>query len=111
MAVRKNIVREKKGKGKQYHLSYNSKAVGKNLESRKGTDIFGKKTKIKIKNRMGRISSCREIYTPLCYFFIRRRSGARRRSRVSSRNSERAMDSRKSFRRFLAFFLECYFEE
>ena len=43
MTVGKNI-RGKKGNGKQFHLPYNIKALGKNInwEEGEGTEIFGK---------------------------------------------------------------------
>ena len=48
MAVGKNIKR-KRGKGKQYHLPYNIKSVGKNIKLERGDleEILGKKIKIK----------------------------------------------------------------
>ena len=42
----KNIT-EKKGKGKQLHLPYDIKAVGKNIMRGRGTENLGKKFKIK----------------------------------------------------------------
>ena len=53
MAERKNIM-WKKGKGKQYHLSYNNEAIGKKRENQ-DLKICG----------WGRISSCRTLYTSL----------------------------------------------
>ena len=52
MAVGKNTT-WKKGKGKQYHLPYNTEAVGKNIK-------WGGRPKI-----WGRLSSYRGLYTPL----------------------------------------------
>ena len=58
---------EKKGKGKQYLLFFNVKAVGKNIKwGREERSIEKLRKKIKIKNiSLGRISNCRELYTPL----------------------------------------------
>ena len=50
-------------KGKQYHLPYNIKAVWKEYQEGKGTEILGKKIK-NLKKRLGRISSCRNFIYP-----------------------------------------------
>ena len=56
----------KKGKGKQYHLFCNVKAVGKNIKwGRVSGDIMGNKNQDLKKWGWGRISSCTELYTPL----------------------------------------------
>ena len=48
MAVGKNIKR-KRGKGKQYHLPFNIKSVGKNIKFERGdlNESFGEEIKIK----------------------------------------------------------------
>ena len=68
MAVGKNIRREKKEKGKQYNLPSNNMAVWKNIKWGKGVGDgnFGKENQDFFKNGgLGRISSCRELDTPL----------------------------------------------
>ena len=56
---------KKKGKGKQYHISYKIKTVGKNINLGKGIELFGKKMMIK-KNWDGEeYQVVRELYTPL----------------------------------------------
>ena len=48
----------KKGKGEQYHLPYNTQAVGKNIK-------WGGRRKI-----WGRLSSYRGLYTPLILMYL-----------------------------------------
>ena len=58
------IYRGIKGKGKQYYLPYNIEAVGKNINRGRGTEVLGKKIKIK-KKRIGKIIKLQgTLYTP-----------------------------------------------
>ena len=58
---------EKKEKGGNIFFFFYIKAVGKNIKwGREGRSIENLRKKIKIKNMsLGRISNCRELYTPL----------------------------------------------
>ena len=60
MAMGKQI----KGKGKQYHLPYNIKAVGKNIKWETARKFWRRKSRLK-KGGWGRILSCKELYIPL----------------------------------------------
>ena len=50
-----------------YHIPYNFEAVGKNIKRRRGEGdgIFGEENQDLKDGGWGRISSCRELYTPL----------------------------------------------
>ena len=66
MAVEKNRT-WKKGMRKQYNLPYNIEAVGKNIERGKdvGDGNFDEVYKDTKNWGLGRISSCRKLYTTL----------------------------------------------
>ena len=67
MSVGQNIALKKR-KWKATSSSYNSEAVGKNIKWGKGEgnrNFEGKKSRFKKIIGWGRISSCRELYTPL----------------------------------------------
>ena len=62
---------EKNENGKQYHLFYNVKAVGKNIKCGRGVEdehFRGENQDLKIWG-WGRISNCRKLYTPLLALF------------------------------------------
>ena len=64
MAVGKNIT-WKRDKLKQYHLPFNIKDVGKNINWGRGDRIFRDENQDLEKWGSGRISSCRTLYSSL----------------------------------------------